>query len=262
MFSEPSIASINHQFNEKNSESFSSLRDGIHIEWPADGGLSRKVVRRSNYRITGKYPSLKAGRMLHWESEAERKVMVMLDFCPAVSLFQEQPGIIHYKKKEGWHRHYPDLLVQGDGQTEFWEVKPDLEHADDETLVRSRLLEARLPAHGYHYRLVFANELARAPRLANAIRLLAYCKHSIDPLAQEQSLLQFADTPTLTWCELTASSCATHPQPTLARMILEGQLHFNTDTLLSDQTEIYWVKDQAIFKEQTWASLISKKDHG
>ena len=52
---------------------------------------SRRIVTRSRFRPTGKYPSWKMERMLQWESLNELNAFRLLDCDPRVTLFSEQP---------------------------------------------------------------------------------------------------------------------------------------------------------------------------
>ena len=53
---------------------------------------SRRVVTRSRFRPTGKYPSWKMERMLQWESMNELNAFRLLDCDPRVAVFTEQPA--------------------------------------------------------------------------------------------------------------------------------------------------------------------------
>ena len=62
----------------------------IVINFPKDGKIrSRKVVKRSNARNSGKYPSWKMQRMMQWESVHEGNAMRILDAHPNVISFNE-----------------------------------------------------------------------------------------------------------------------------------------------------------------------------
>ena len=69
----------------------------IQINFPKDGKIrSRKVVKRSNARNSGKYPSWKMQRMMQWESVHEGNAMRILDATPNITAFNEQPCEIIY----------------------------------------------------------------------------------------------------------------------------------------------------------------------
>src|ERR1017187_8729138 len=86
---------------------------------------SRKVVSRSNARVTGKYPSWKMGRMIHWESNNELNAFRLLDCKFDIRSFSEQPCKIVYVMEGVERVHYPDILVATKEGKELWEVKRD-----------------------------------------------------------------------------------------------------------------------------------------
>src|SRR6185312_11832276 len=125
----------------------------IHsIEFPPDGKLRfRKIVRRSNHRPTGKYPSWKAQRMLQWESTNELNAFRLLDADPSVIAFAEQPARISYSIAGVTHVHFPDILVVTHSSRSFWEVKPNFNAALPEIQERTNFLSRELQGYGYEY---------------------------------------------------------------------------------------------------------------
>jgi hypothetical protein len=220
---------------------------------------TRKVVRRSNAKRTGKYPGLKAGRMMQWESKHECNAMRLLDACPAVIDFKEQPCEISYVMDGVKHRHYPDLLVTGNGWKELWEVKVQRNAQEPEVAKRTRLLTRFLSEHGYAYRMMLAEDLSAVTRLDNAKLLLRIGRIKVTPLEREQIRQIFMTHQFLTWGALGAN----HRNPKLlrqiARLILEGVLTFNFDLPLTATTQICWVLDQTKKGGASWESLISSK---
>src|SRR5260370_9079261 len=75
---------------------------------------SRRVVTRSRFRPTGKYPSWKMERMLQWESINELNAFRLLDCDPRVTVFTEQPCEIVYFDGTETRRHYQDIYVEID----------------------------------------------------------------------------------------------------------------------------------------------------
>ena len=95
---------------------------------------SRRVVTRSRFRPTGKYPSWKMERMLQWESLNELNAFRLLDCDPRVAVFTEQPCEIVYIDGTETRRHYPDIYVEIDGNQELWEVKAECEGSQSVTI--------------------------------------------------------------------------------------------------------------------------------
>ena len=135
---------------------------------------SRRVVTRSRFRPTGKYPSWKMGRMMQWESMNELHAFRLLDSDPRVTVFTEQPCEIVYVDGTETRRHYPDIYAEVDSNRELWEVKAECEAVQGEVSTRTELLTSGLKRYGFTYRVVLDHELAKQPRLDNAKTLLRY----------------------------------------------------------------------------------------
>lgn len=220
---------------------------------------ARKVVRRSNARITGKYPGWKANRTMQWESPHERNAMILLDACPSVVSFNEQPCEITYVMEGKARKHYPDLLVKSRYWQELWEVKTRNDAESPEVSSRTEFLSQYLPAYGYGYRLVLAEDLAIQPRLKNAELLLKLGKTPLNDLDRERTRQLFMEYETLTWDGIKSDSQNPKLRSHVCRLILDGLLTFNMDKELAHGTTINWVFNTQIEGEKSWASLISKK---
>ena len=90
-----------------------AIMGNITIRFAKNGEAMRKVVRRANYRMTGKFPSELNGEMVHWESMYELWSFQMLEITPSVRSYKAQPAEISYSGMDGVrHLHYPDILVE------------------------------------------------------------------------------------------------------------------------------------------------------
>ena len=98
---------------------------------------SRKVVSRSRSRPTGKYPSWKMRRMVHWESENELNAFRLLDCDPDVTSYHEQPCKVEFVQDGLARSHYPDILVKKNGRKELWEVKNEAQAEESEVVTRT-----------------------------------------------------------------------------------------------------------------------------
>lgn len=235
----------------------------VSIEFPDKGKLrSRRVVSRSNQRCTGKYPGFKAGRMMHYESPHEQNAMRLLDACPGVTSFREQPCIIRYGSPGNMHLHYPDLQVfTVNCGTEFWEIKESCDAAQAAVASRTELLSRLLPLHGYQYRLVTAESIKVGPRLSNAHLLLKLGRKPVTPLRRERIRQLFRQFESLPWAALALDEQGQDLRSQICRLILEGVLTFNFYQPLTDATHIRWVLDQRTQGEESWHSLVSYKVH-
>lgn len=110
--------------------------------------------------------------MIHCESEHERNVVRLLDFLPDVLQIHEQPARISYCIEGVKHVHVPDLLVVTQSGKEFWEIKLKSGAAKEEISLRTDFLSHQLPARGFAYRLIIADNLDRNPRMENISLML------------------------------------------------------------------------------------------
>lgn len=210
----------------------------IEIRFPENGQLrSRKVVKRSNARNSGKYPSWKMKRMMQWESPHEGNAMRLLDATPNVISFHEQPCEIIYVLNGEKHSHFPDLMVKESMFCEFWEVKTERDANEPEVTERTKFLTEALPALGYGYRIALAEMLARQPRLDNVKRLNKLGRQAVPFIEKEKLRQLFTELSVLNWGIFEAQSHATLQH--ISRLILEGKLSIDLNQPIIAITKIH-----------------------
>lgn len=216
----------------------STLRSPIlTIDWPENGSnRARKVISRSKARATGKYPSWKMGRMVHWESPHELNAYRLLDANPDVISFHEQPLVIRYILGGIEHLHYPDVLVNYSGGRELWEIKTSRDAADPEVAARTRLMQAALPNNGFVYRVVVGEDLAREPRLSTVLTLLRYGREPVTLPEREHVRQLLLATTTLNWASGDSAGLGNRGRFILARLSLEGDLSVDLESPLTPAT--------------------------
>ena len=198
---------------------------------------SRRVVTRSRFRPTGKYPSWKMERMLQWESMNELHAFRLLDCDPRVTVFTEQPCEIIYVDGTETRRHYPDIYVEIDGSQELWEVKAEREASRGEMLTRTELLTSGLQQYGFTYRVLLDHELAKQPRLETAKTLLRYGRRTASDNEREYVRLALKSKGHLSWSEVCEGAFGTHSREIVCRLALEGVLSFDLDSPLGPSTQ-------------------------
>ena len=208
----------------------------LEIRFPTVGQRIRKVVKRSNARNSGKYPSWKMGRMMQWESPHEGNAMCILDASPAVLSYCEQPCEITYTLNGEKHRHYPDFLVATTGCKEFWEVKTTEDANRHEVAQRTAYLTEALPCHGYGYRVVVAESLASQPQLSNIKRLNKLGRQALTVTQQEAFRRMFKEQPVMNWGLFEAQSPVVLRQ--ISRLILEGKLNIDLNQPINAATQV------------------------
>lgn len=209
----------------------------ISIEQPKAGKFrARKVVTRSRCRATGKYPSWKNGRMIQWESVHERNAFRLLDCDPAVRGYNEQPCKIDFQIDGIRQTHYPDILVETCGRKELWEIKTAEDASSPEVLKRTAVLARELPAWGYKYRVMLANDLASQPRLDNAITLLQFGRTPVTLIEREfvRQMLQRVNG--LRWGDICGLVYGPRARGIVSRLTLEGSLFVDMHTRIVPAT--------------------------
>jgi hypothetical protein len=235
------VAKVNRHYASAADWRIVGTTEVTGIVFPDQGELrSRKVVKRSNARPTGKYPSWKMGRMLQWESRNELNAFLLLDCDPEVTRFNEQPCEITYVLDGVARRHYPDILVETNGRKELWEVKPESKAAEPEVATRSALLIRSLPIWGYTYRVVLAKDLAGLPRLDNAKTLLHFGgKYTVTVSEWEFIRLALKRYHELSWSKACSGDYGLRGREILCSLALKGYLTVHMDSPMNSTTRFF-----------------------
>ena len=218
---------------------FDDGRDRIlSISLAEVGQPFRKIVRRSNAKPTGKYPSWKTGTTHQWESIPERNAFRFLDAWPKARAFSAQSVEIKYVLRGEVHHHYPDILVELYGSSEMWEVKTRKFSMEHSIVERSVFLSMELPKHGYQYKVVVAEDIAQEPRFSTISRLLDLGRQNV-PLVERERFRRLIDQgAVMTWGELTNGKFGAKARGYVARLILEGELDIDWESGLRHEARI------------------------
>jgi hypothetical protein len=208
------------------------------IDFPKPGEFRfRDVVSRSNARATGKYPSWKMDRMIHWESRNERNAFSLLDCDPDVKGFHEQPCKIVYVIDGMKQTHYPDILVVFAKQREIWEVKPRFEALQPDVRVRTSFLAQALLPWGYTYRITLGEDLAQQPRLDNANVLLKFGKKQVTDYDYEVIRRALYKREVLSWSEACRGDYGAKGRENLCSLAVRGMLRIDMGVPISPATQ-------------------------
>lgn len=194
----------------------------VGIEF-GDGQRMRRVVSRSNHRVTGKHPSWKRGCMTYWESPLERDAFRRLDADSSVVMYEEQPARITYLVDGQTRDHYPDVLVDWKSTKGFLEVKTDRDAEDPEVRQRTGIMVELLGAFGLSYRVWRESEIRHQPTLDTDTHLLMLGRRPVPPIQRERIRRCFAIAPVIPWATLTGE-LGTDGVAHAARLVLEGML--------------------------------------
>lgn len=145
-----------------------------------EGERVRRVINRAVVGTKGRFPSLKSGRVIHWESQLERDFVRCLEFDTDVISFREQPLTTTFPFEGKQVRYTPDFLVERKGGMWIYEVKPAdkaLKLADSGFITAA---EAAIADLGARFCVVTEQTIRRQPRLANVEILLRYQQVDLD----------------------------------------------------------------------------------
>ena len=213
----------------------------VEIEWAEGGERARKVIRRSNHRATYKYPSRKCVVTIHCESFPELNAATVLDACPEVNLFREQPAKIHYQDASGVERvHYPDfhVVLHSDHQL-FIEIKADKDAEDEELLWRTQHLTQELAKIGFHYLLVFESQVS-GDILDDADLLLKYAQMYVTGCKRETMRLAMGSKAiTVKEALEIAGTVDANSEWMLYSLVYEGAIQMISQNLNSDSLVIW-----------------------
>jgi len=159
----------------------------------------RKVSSGGRNSI-GRFPSLKMGRMIAFESLLERDFIYLLDYDARVEWFEEQPLTIEYQHEDQTAHYTPDFQVVGAGQQVVVECKPErfVETSDNQR--KFAVARAWCAARDWEFRVVTDQQIRAGHRLTNIIRLTQYARLSLDPVLRYRinvALQSFPDPLTL-----------------------------------------------------------------
>lgn len=215
----------------------------VSIEF-GEGQRTRRVVSRSNHRVTGKYPSWKRKCMVHWESQIEHDAFRRLDADSSVITYEEQPAKIIYEVGDKTLTHYPDILVTWTTSRGFLEVKTDKDADSPEIRERTAIMVSLLLQAGFSYRVWRESEIRTQPALVNDTQLLTLGRKPVPLVERERIRRLFAETPVIPWEIL--SKIGIDGAAHAARMVIEGML-------IIDRTKPLTGSSTVRFNETVWS---------
>ncbi len=143
--------------------------------------------------MIGRFPSLKLGRMVAFESLIEQDYVYVLDYEPDVIGFEEQPFSIQYDWQGKWHKYTPDFHVIRDTRHEIVECKPQALVTSDENQKKFMVAQRWCRERGWTLVVVTDLELRTGPRLANIKLLTRYARMEVAPEIHHQAKEILAD---------------------------------------------------------------------
>jgi TnsA endonuclease-like protein len=149
---------------------------------------SRKISNRGSKKNIGKFPSIKMGRTIKWESLIERDEIYLLEYDREVTAYEEQPDRIHYVLDGKKHYYTPDFKADRAGKVQIVEVK--LKKAVDEGkyTILFREIKWLLCQNGREFVVATDKMIRVEPKLSNIKLLYRYAR--VPVLVCHQGLCQ------------------------------------------------------------------------
>lgn len=212
----------------------------VFISWPDPGSLARRVISRSNTKVTLKYPSFKCNeKSKHAESPYERDFYIRLDVETDVIEYFPQPAKIFYLDAGIMHVHFPDTLVtRSERRRSFVEIKSSNDPKLLEAKRRGELLKPGLLKQGFDYEVITSDEIHMEPFFSNARTLLRLGRKSVSTVDAEAMRIRLRDRQGTTWRDILMGELGESAPFHTARMILDGSLNFDGSKPLGSATVI------------------------
>lgn len=149
----------------------------------------RKVSGRGG-NIIGRFPSLKLGRMVDFESLIERDYLYLLDFETAVTWFAEQPLVIEYEANGKQLKYTPDFHLIRGGRHFLVECKPEKMMGKPQNQRKFAAGQDFCAEKNWTFQVMTDTQLRAGFRLSNVRLLTQFARYDPDPRIK-QTILAF-----------------------------------------------------------------------
>lgn len=206
----------------------------------------RKIISRSNTRVTGKFATLKMrghGKPIYWESQIERNAARILDIDPHIISYSEQSVALRYRCNGEVHEYTPDFVARrcgADGpRVLILEVKPDKEANSLANRQLFDLYEREFEKHGYRYEVWRQSEIEKQPRLRNAALLLRYRRVAVSDVIKERVRLLLARSGPLPIAWFNEHPDVGIRLPEISALVLTKYLALDIHSPISEETKVW-----------------------
>jgi len=203
----------------------------------------RKVYNRGR-NIIGKFPSIKMGRMIAFESLIECDFIYLLDYEKEVEWFEEQPLRIEYQFEEKILHYTPDFHLIERGRDILVECKPEKFVNTEENQYKASVANYWCAQHGWEYQVVTGEQIRNGFRLKNIKLLTRYARYAIDPTMRGAIYILISHSPGKTTINEIAKAISPGELSLGVSSILYMAFHHEIylpldDMTISDQTPVY-----------------------
>jgi hypothetical protein len=210
----------------------------------------KKVISRSNTRPTGKYPSWKMGRMMHWNRIEQLNAFRLLDANPDVLCFEEFPIEIEYEVNGKTYLEHPDILVEIAGKKELWKIENSSQIDTPFSILSQHEFKEQLLPSGFYWRIINPHTLTLEPRKENVITLLRHGKAAVNPIERESIRRHMENSEYISWGEVLGGCIGPAGRKNICRLAIEGQVYFDINQTWTNKTLFHWknIQDELVEK--------------
>lgn len=140
---------------------------------------ARKIINTGTLKNIGKFPSLKTGNLVWFESHLERDFIFLTEFDREVIRYNEQPFRVEYLLDGKKHKYFPDFLVERKDKKQVIEIKPQSKIEKEDFIYFSQVMRNHLARENYEYLVITDSIIRRQPKLSNVQLLWRYARYPI-----------------------------------------------------------------------------------
>ncbi|MBN1220301.1 MAG: TnsA endonuclease N-terminal domain-containing protein [Anaerolineae bacterium] len=142
----------------------------------------RNPSNRYGRNIVGKFPSLKLGRMVVFESRIEQDQIYLMEYDQNVVFYEEQPFTIEYQYEGRLYKYTPDFrVVEVSGRHTLVECKPQRFINKDDNQRRFEAGQQWCAGHSWEFRVVTDQDARVGFRLENIKMLWQFARYKVSP---------------------------------------------------------------------------------
>lgn len=196
-------------------------------------------ITNGGRKVIGKFPSIKCGKMVWWESQLERDFLYLIEIDPDVLSYEEQPLKIEYFSDGKVHKYTPDFRVIRTDRKQIVEVKDAKKAKKEEYVELFRRIGPICAREGYEFIVATDREIRIQPRLKNIKFLYKYAKTPITTAHQILLYTVFGDKETLTLGEIIRGFASKgFRAATVYASIFRGILSIDLSRPINPETEV------------------------
>ena len=141
-----------------------------------------RTPKNHNLSFTGKFPSLKMKRMIHFESGVEKDFIYLLEYDGQITSYEEQPIRIEYQLEGKTHTYTPDFQATVSGEIWVYECKPEKFVRKGDNPMKFEIADKWCQSQGWGFQVITAELIRSGFRLKNVKYLTHFSRFTISPI--------------------------------------------------------------------------------